>query len=220
MTGRKCGRWTVLHQDGNSPKGGAIWLCMCECGTKRQVLGADLRNGKSLSCGCAGSQATIGARSSKHGATRTRLYECWKNMRRRCADTSDTRYGGRGISVCAAWAADFSAFKTWALAAGYADHLTIDRIDSGGDYTPENCRWADAKTQGRNRSSVRKASDGTPLAEIAERHGIPVAVMNNRIAAGGWPPEVAATWPVGKRRLSRARDGAGKYAAEPHKWRR
>lgn len=219
MTGRKCGLWTVLSKHGNQPRGGALWMCQCECGTTRQVSGADLRNGKSVSCGCTGSRAGIGDRTRKHGETKTRLYECWQNMRRRCADTSDSRYGGKGVSVCDAWH-DFATFRGWAKSSGYSDDLTIDRIDRDGNYCPENCRWADHKTQARNRSIVRVASDGTPLAEIAERHGVPVGVMNSRISSGGWEPEVAATWPVGKRRMNRARDDSGKYATEPRRWRR
>lgn len=51
-TGNRHGRWTVLSRVGNSKKGVARWLCQCDCGTKRAVLGIHLRNGSSKSCGC------------------------------------------------------------------------------------------------------------------------------------------------------------------------
>lgn len=126
----------------------------------------------------------------KHGGNRTRLYGIWKAMRERCMCPNCNRwhrYGGRGIKVCKEWD-DYSAFRSWAMSNGYNDDLTIDRIDSGGDYEPNNCRWATQREQQNNRSTNRFLEcDGTrhTMAEWARISGVKSSTIWARLH-NGW----------------------------------
>ena len=130
---------------------------------------------------------------------RYRLKTIWYNIRQRCNDKSNKYYGGKGISVCDEWDTDFSAFEKWAIESGYNDGLTIDRIDSNGNYCPENCRWATVKEQNNNNSSNRFITIGNTtktFAQWCEYYDIPQYVAENRINKYGWDAYSAFTIPV------------------------
>lgn len=213
LSGQKFGRWTVIEQAGNSPRGAALWLSLCICGATGHPSGTDLRSGKSTSCGCASVEKAT-ARVRTHGDSGTRLHRIWKNIRARCLRETHPQfpdYGGRGVAICPEWS-DFGTFRDWALLNGYADNLSIERSDVDGDYTPGNCIWANATTQSRNRRFVARAPDGTPWCEIAARNGITATQYNGRVHEG-WTREQAATLPVGTRIAPpRERDKKGRWA--------
>ena len=103
--------------------------------------------------------------STTHGMSGTRLYETYKNMKRRCYDKkthSYPLYGAKGIIVCNEWKNSPQAFINWALLNGYTNKLTIDRIDNSKNYCPENCRWSTWSEQKINQPiNIRNTSGYT-----------------------------------------------------------
>ena len=86
------------------------------------------------------------------------VYTSWSHMLCRCYNKKDSRYrfyGATGVKVCEEWKNNPSAFCEWALANGFSEELTLDRIDVNGDYSPENCRWSTKTEQARNKRNNR-----------------------------------------------------------------
>lgn len=195
--GERFGRWTVIGEPQAISKQ-TMQLCRCNCGTERMVMTRTLRNQRSFSCGCFKDETTR-QRSTTHGESKTRLYRIWFAMKRRCQDANQPcyhHYGGRGIRVCEEWNKGYPAFRVWALANGYRDDLTIDRIDCNGHYEPSNCRWITPKEQGFNRRNNHRVSafgETKTLTEWTQDPRCAVISPNsirNRIRAG-WNSEAA-----------------------------
>ena len=137
-----------------------------------------------------------------HGHSHHRLYSIWSDMKRRCNNPKNKRYeryGGRGIRVCTEWANDFQKFYDWAMANGYADDLSIDRMNVDGNYEPTNCRWITFAQQQRNTSRSRFITvrgETKTMAEWAEITGIRQDTIKDRLNKLGWSEEEAVTIPT------------------------
>jgi hypothetical protein len=129
--------------------------CMCTCGNIKDIRSYELTSSRTRSCGCL-HQELRRVLLRTHGEGRSRLHSAWNNMLNRCRDKGNTsymNYGGRGITVCDEWKT-YMPFRDWALANGYRDDLTIERIDVNGNYKPSNCMWIPKSKQSRNRRNV------------------------------------------------------------------
>lgn len=195
LTGMRFGRLSVISKT-RSKSGKVAWACKCDCGNKTETLTTELLRGRTQSCGCYHKDKMSEA-FKKHGQYKTRLYRIWSNMIQRCGNPQNDNYylyGARGVSVCDEWK-DFAVFSKWAINNGYADNLSIDRIDSNKGYSPENCRWATPKEQTDNRRcSIYVSFNGTrkTLKEWSVTTGIPYKNLLWRIRHG-WSAEKALT---------------------------
>jgi hypothetical protein len=103
--------------------------------------------------------------------------------------------------MCEEWTKDFQAFYDWAMANGYREGLTIDRIDNNGNYEPPNCRWVTWRSQQNNRRNnhlIEFNGQVHTMAEWAVRCGIPYQTLARRVNVYGWSVERALTEKVGE----------------------
>ena len=179
------------------------YLCRCKCGKVIPVKATRLRCHKTTSCGCE-TASKISKRFTTHGNTRNReftgTYSSWAAMMTRCTNRkqeSFSNYGGRGIEVCERW----KAFDNFLADMGPRPQgrYSIERKDVNLGYSPDNCVWATATEQVRNRRITKLVTvDGVemPLIEACEKHGIPYYPVSQRINILGWDVERALKTPV------------------------
>jgi hypothetical protein len=198
LTGQKFNRLTVIKRVENSKKGDVRWLCQCECGNSKIIAGDSLKAGMTKSCGCYNKEIAS-KRLKTHGLTKTRLYRIWSHIKERCYNPNHDaykNYGGRGIKMCSEWLSDFVNFYNWAIINGYADNLTIDRINNNSDYNPKNCHWVNRTYQNRNRRNTIKftyENESKTLQEWAEIKNIKYHTLYQRVYKLNWTIEKAIT---------------------------
>ena len=170
-------------------KTAAYWFAECTCNKSILVLGSSLLAGQTSSCGCfkRESSAEYCRRTKrKHGQVATKLYYVWTGLRTRCNNPRNTNfkyYGGRGITYAKEWES-FENFCDWALASGYKDGLSIERIDVDGNYCPENCTWIPHSDQQKNKTNavlITKEGETHSVAEWSRITGLTDSTIRNRV---------------------------------------
>ncbi|MHC0037905.1 hypothetical protein [Pseudoneobacillus sp. C159] len=188
LTNRKFGKLIVLNPNAKN----GFWDCVCDCGALTTVHYHNLLRGITQSCGCLSREILVARnkRNATHNMRNTRLYHIWDTMKARCyrSYSKDFKnYGARGISICEEWKSKFELFYEWAMENGYAEHLTIDRIDVNGNYEPSNCRWLTVKEQANNKRVNRYITikgETKTIAEWSDKSGISQKALRYRIESG------------------------------------
>lgn len=155
LIGRKFGRLLVIAQDCIKNQR-VFWLCQCDCGNEKSVNGSHLMNGAIKSCGCLQNEVRIQTHTI-HGDHGTKEYIAWKSMKGRCYNENNEKYpnyGGRGIIVCERWLNSYDTFLS-DMGRSPSNKLSLDRINTNGNYELGNCRWATSETQMNNMTTNR-----------------------------------------------------------------
>ena len=194
LKGVRFAHLVVTERSGADKHGHVMWLCQCDCGKQKVVKGHKLLSGDYKSCGCM-------HHKYGHGQSDSRLYHIWRTMKARCVDTNSHKYhayGGRGITICYEWLNSFESFYDWAMANGYREDLSIDRIDNDDNYEPSNCRWESAKEQANNTRANRNIEyngESHTLAEWADIKGLTKSALHHRLSRG-WSISDALSTPM------------------------
>lgn len=199
-TGMRFGMLTALYPVGKRGEK-IVWRFRCDCGNEVDKVVCWVARTKQhgvQSCGCITRKLYSDARkklfekrlaqSNNHvgcKAVQHPLHSTWASMKTRCYDKNARAYrfyGARGIRVCNRWRTSFDAFVE-DMGSGYVKGLTLDRIDSNGNYEPANCRWATPKQQANNtRRNV--VVNGKTLMQLSEETGISYGALHDRYRHG------------------------------------
>lgn len=200
LTGKRFERLLVTGYAGKDKGNHSKWLCRCDCGREKIITGYNLKSGAIKSCGCL-RREIAGNLNKTHDGSNSRLYSIYRNMISRTENPKASAYdvyGGRGISICQEWRNDFAAFQKWALANGYRDDLSIDRIENDKGYFPDNCRWIKMNAQFNNRRNnllLTYKGETKTVAEWARHLAIKRRTLYSRLNAG-WSVEQALSTPT------------------------
>ena len=186
----------VISAAGRSKSKKSLWLCRCDCGVEKVVLGANLKEGGTRSCGCL-HRELVSQLNTNHGQTNTPEYNIWTQAKQRCTNPNDKRfhdYGGRGVKFL------FDNFEEFLAHIGPkpGKEYSLDRIDNSGNYEHGNVRWATLKIQSRNKRSNRYLSyrnETLCLTDWAKKLGFSYETIKSRVRSG-WSVEQTLSTPI------------------------
>jgi len=139
LSGQQFGRLKAIASPYRSTQGKVVNTA-CACGKQKPIHVANLLSGRTKSCGCLPHEVTNILESG--GLAAQRAYKAFHSMRQKVTNPKSTLFpacGGTGVKICEAWTYDFTRF--WKdMGAPPPGHI-LSRLNTAGDFTPENCRW-------------------------------------------------------------------------------
>lgn len=135
-----------------------IYKCVCnECGYVKFCTYGSVSSTSNIAITCKHKRANGEYLTYGHTWQNKRIQKIFSSMISRCYNKNSKCYrwyGAKGICVCDEWRNNPKLFEEWAMANGYSDNLTIDRIDSDKDYCPDNCQWISLSENTRKAGKV------------------------------------------------------------------
>jgi len=167
--------------------------CKCDCGN---IIETNLSSifKHTQSCGCFRRENSANMLRT-HGLWYDPVYAIFVNMKSRCYNKKDknyNRWGGRGIGICKEWLDNPKLFVDWAYSNGYKKGLTIERIDNNGDYSPDNCTFADRLRQAnntRNNRIIKYNGDELSMADFCRKYNLNYFRFGARTGRLNWSIE-------------------------------
>lgn len=201
ISGERFGKLVALYPHSRDKRNKVKYFCVCDCGNTTVSYKFCLTSGKAMSCGCVSAEkARIRcAEMSKeerlktfshptHGLSKTKEFKAWADAKSRCMNKQNAwyeSYGGRGITFSEDWLISFETF--YSDMGQCPEGYSLDRIDVNKGYCKENCRWASAKQQQRNRTDTEWVDSPLgkhPIADVAEMLGLTTSCLKHRLTVG------------------------------------
>jgi len=181
-----------------------------------EALENNVKRGNTKSCGCYSDKCRV-ENNTTHGASKTKLYGAWYQMKKRCTWEKHNQwanYGGRGISYCPTWESFENFITDMGTPPSDGKLWTIDRIDVNGNYCKENCKWSTPKEQGSNkRNTIRLtcAGETKTIPEWADITGLSQNCIRKRMGRN-WSSEQILTTPKKGDNRAEGTSVEGRYA--------
>ena len=164
LTDKRFGRLTVISRAQNNGRH-VVWLCQCDCGNMTTIQATNLSGGRSTSCGCYQKEIV-----TTHNMSHSPEHVAWTAMKSRCYTKSNVSYkyyGERGVTVCERWLHSFENFFSDMGNKPSREH-SLDRIDTFGNYSPDNCRWVEREIQSNNRRNNHRLTFGEETKTVSQ----------------------------------------------------
>ena len=198
LIGQRFERLLVKEKKGKNKHNKVVWICICDCGNKVETTTGSLHTGNTQSCGCLGKEKR-NQNNLRNKLSNPKIGHVRSGMIQRCYNPKNKRYknyGGRGIAVCKEWLESPRAFHDWAVASGYKEGLSIERINNNGDYEPSNCRWIPMREQVNNQTLTRYIpynGEVKTLTQWAKQYRLNISTLKDRLDKLGWTMEKSLT---------------------------